>query len=100
MFTGELAMLWSGSMLREVVMLVVATSLISAATSSTIHQAKETIINSRVMPANLLPQFLFAQGKVETGTIVAIGGGRGTKITTTPDVRHCWLLLYRNSRHF
>lgn len=53
--------------------------------SSNVYTMKEKIVNSKVLPANLLPNFLFSQGKVEAGASVKTGGGRGTMQPFIPD---------------
>lgn len=67
--------------------LLVATAVcFAAAGPSTITKESIDIIESRVLPGNILPGFLFSQGSVEGGaTHVFIGGGRGTFRPFTPD---------------
>ena len=48
-------------------------------------KSKKSIINSNVLPGNLLPSFFFMQGKVEGGQTVNIGGGRGSAKPFIPD---------------
>jgi hypothetical protein len=43
------------------------------------------MVNSKVLPGNILPGFFFMQGKVEGGQTVKIGGGRGTPQPFIPD---------------
>jgi hypothetical protein len=45
----------------------------------------EVVINSRVLPGNLLPNFMQSQGRVESGTAIKLGAGRGVAATTIPD---------------
>ena len=40
-----------------------------------IRKIEQNIINSKVLPGNLLPGFFFMQGQVESGQSVVIGGG-------------------------
>ena len=71
------------TMLLLLLILIVVLVLVSSAT--TIQKETISITNSKVLPGNLLPQFLFSQGKVEGGNVVKIGGGRGTAIPFVPD---------------
>lgn len=46
---------------------------------ATVSSSKITVIESKVLEGNILPGFLFSQGRVEGGgTNINLGGGRGT----------------------
>ena len=61
-----------------------STAKVSAET--TISQFEKKLqFYSEVLPGNLLPGFLFMQGKVEGGATVKIGGGKGSAIPFVPD---------------
>jgi hypothetical protein len=75
---------------KTVLALVVAASLafsgVAAGGDSEVFVSSIDIVESAVLPGNVLPQFMFSQGSVEGGaTHVFIGGGRGTPRPFTPD---------------
>jgi hypothetical protein len=51
----------------------------------TLRESAERIINSRVLPGNLLPNFMTSQQRVETGPTIRLGSGRGVPATSIPD---------------
>ena len=51
----------------------------------TLRKTSETILSSRVAPGNLLPNFMQSQSRVESGTAIKLGAGRGVRATTIPD---------------
>lgn len=71
-----------------VVAAALTVTLVMAAQGSkpTITKTAINIIDSPVLPGNILPQFMFMQGAVEGATgNVALGGGRGTPRPFNPD---------------
>lgn len=69
----------------KLIVVVIVIILVLVEGSTTIRKETIEIINSEVLPGNLLPNFYFSQGKVEASNIVKIGGGRGIPITFVPD---------------
>jgi len=53
--------------------------------ANTISEGRVKIINSEVLPGNLLPNFMQSQQKVETGPTIKLGAGRGVPATSIPD---------------
>ena len=60
-------------------------TLVSSEGATTITKGSEVLINSRVLPGNLLPNFYNSEQRVESGPKIKLGAGRGAPAFTIPD---------------
>lgn len=73
------AILQMALLLPLFILWTLASALLIAASQNKVSKNRVKLINSKVFYDNILPSFLFQQGKVEGGTQATIGGGKGSK---------------------